>query len=102
MARLEELRAATDAGEVKQAQASLETAQAIFVSAQAQYDDLVAGPTENAIEQQRQDVRLAEISFEEARAALSDLTIIAPFEGIVEDVNVQTGDSIAAGPQRLP
>ena len=55
------------------------------------------GPTENAIEQQRQDVRLAEISLEEARAAFADLTIVAPFGGVVEDVNVQLWDSIAAG-----
>ena len=97
VARLEELRAVTDEGDVKQAQAALETAQASLASAQAQYDNLVAGPAENAIEQQRQDVRLAEISLEEARTALSDLTIVAPFGGIVEDVNIHPGDSIAAG-----
>ncbi len=97
VARLEELRAATDEGDVEQAQAALETAQASLASAQAQYDNLVVGPAENAIEQQRQDVRLAEISLEEARTALSDLTIVAPFGGIVEDVNIHPGDSIAAG-----
>ena len=87
---------------MKQARAALETAQASLASAQAQYDDLVAGPAENAIEQQRQDVRLAEISLEEARTALADLTIVAPFDGVIEDVNVQPGDSIAAGLRRLP
>ena len=96
-ARLEELRAATDEGEFEQARAALESAQASLASAQAQYDELVAGPSENAIAQQRQDVRLAEISLEEARAALAYLTVTAPFDGVVEAVNVLPGDRIAAG-----
>ncbi len=96
-AGLEELRAATDEGEFEQARAALESAQASLASAQAQYDELVAGPSENAIAQQRQDVRLAEISLEEARAALADLTVTAPFDGVVEAVNVLPGDRIAAG-----
>ena len=96
-ARLEELRAASDEGEFEQARAALESAQASLASAQAQYDELVAGPSENAIAQQRQDVRLAEISLEEAQAALTDLTVIAPFDGVVEAVNVLPGDRIAAG-----
>ena len=96
-ARLEELRAASDEGEFEQARAALESAQASLASAQAQYDELVAGPSENAIAQQRQDVRLAEISLEEARAALADLTVTAPFDGVVEAVNVLPGDRIAAG-----
>ncbi len=97
MARLEELRAATDEGEFEQAQAALESAQASLASAQAQYDELVAGPSENAIAQQRQDLRLAEISVEEARAALASLTILAPFDGFVEAVNILPGDRISAG-----
>ena len=97
VAKLEELRAATDEGEFEQARAALESAQASLASAQAQYDELVAGPSENAIAQQRQDVTLAEISLEEARAALADLTVTAPFDGVVEAVNILPGDRIAAG-----
>ena len=96
-ARLEELRAATDEGELEKARAALESAQASLASAQAQYDELVAGASENAIAQQRQDVRLAEISLEEAHAALADLTVFAPFDGVVEAVNILPGDRIAAG-----
>ena len=96
-ARLEELRAATDEGEFEQARATLESAQASLASAQAHYDELVAGPSGNAIAQQRQDVRLAEISLEEAHAALADLTVTAPFDGVVEAVNILPGDRIATG-----
>ena len=93
-ARLEEL-PGVDEDDIEQAQASLATAQATMASAQAQYDELVSGPTENAIEQQEQDVRLAELSVEEARAALAGLTVYAPFDGTVEAVNVQQGDRVA-------
>ncbi len=96
VARLEDLLKA-DEDEIESAQASLESAQASLSSAQAQYDDLVAGPTENAIAQQQQDVRLAELSVEEARADLADLTLFAPFDGVVEAINVQPGDRVSVG-----
>ena len=97
IARLEELQAAVDESDFEQAMANLETAQAALASAQAQYDELVAGPTENAIEQQRQDVRLAELTLEESLADLRELTVFASFDGIVEAVNVQPGDSVTSG-----
>ena len=86
-----------DEDAIEQARASLESALAGLASSQANYDELVSGPTENEIEQQQQDVRLAELSAEEARATLADLTVVAPFDGIVEAVNVQRGDRVASG-----
>ncbi len=97
VARLEELQAAADEGDVEQARASLESALASLASAQANYKQLVDGPSENEIEQQRQDVRLVELSLEEALTDLADLTLFAPFDGIVEAVNVRPGDRIASG-----
>ena len=95
-ARLQELMQ-VDEDEIESAQASLESARASLTSAQAQYDELVAGPTENAIAQQQQDVRLAELTVEEARAALTDFTVFAPFDGVVEAVSVQPGDRVSVG-----
>ena len=95
-ARLEDLLAAVADSDVRQAQATLESAQASLASAQARYNELAAGPTEIAIEQQRQDLRLAELSLEEARTELDALTVVAPFDGVVEDVNVRRGDTVAA------
>ena len=97
VARLDDLRAETDAGDIEQARISLESAQASLATAQARYNEVVAGPTANAIEQQRQEVRLAEFSVEEDRAALDNLTVFAPFDGVVEAVNVQPGDRITSG-----
>ncbi|MXW24122.1 MAG: biotin/lipoyl-binding protein [Chloroflexi bacterium] len=96
VARLEDLRAPVDEGEFEQARASLESARATLASARARYDELSTGPTANAIAQQEENVRLSEISLEEARAALADFTVTAPFHGIVEAVNVQPGDRVAA------
>ena len=95
-ARLEDLRAPADEAEFVQARASLESARASLASAQARYDELNAGPTANAIAQQEENVRLSEISLEEARSALADFAVTAPFDGIVEAVNVQPGDRVAA------
>ena len=97
VARLEELQATADEGDVEQAHASLESALASLASAQANYKQLVDGPSENEIEQQQQDVRLVELSLEEALTDLADLTLFAPFDGIVEAVNVRPGDRIASG-----
>ena len=97
VARLDDLRAAADDSEVAEAMAALESAQASLAAAQAQYNDLLDGPTENEIEQQRHEILLAELSLEEAGAALEELTIFAPFDGVVEDVAVRQGDSVAAG-----
>ncbi len=97
VARLEDLRAAVDEGDIEQARASLESAQASLASAEAHYNELVSGPSENAIAQQEQEVRLAELSVEEARGAMAELTVFAPFDGVVEALSVQPGDRISAG-----
>ena len=94
VARLDELRSPPDERDVEQAHASLETARASLASAQARYDELLAGATANAVAQQEENVRLAEISLEEARSALADLAVVAPFDGIVEAVNVHVGDRV--------
>ena len=96
VARLDDLRAPPDPDEVEQARSSLDSARAGLVTAQARLDELMAGATANAITQQELSVRLAEISLEEARAALDALAVYAPFGGVVEAVNVQPGDRVAA------
>ena len=93
-ARLEELRTPADESDYQQAQAALDAALASLATAQARHDELLAGATANAIAQQEENVRLAEISLEEARSALSDLSVAAPFDGTVEAVNVHPGDRV--------
>ena len=96
VARLDDLRAPPATAEVEQARSSLDSARAGVVTAQARLDELMTGATANAIAQQELNVQLAEISLEEARAALDALAVYAPFDGVVEAVNVQPGDRVAA------
>ena len=95
-ARLEDLHAPPDPDDIESARSSLDGARAALVTAEARLDELMAGSTANAIAQQELSVQLAEISLEEARTALDALTVHAPFEGVVEAVNVQPGDRVAA------
>ena len=96
VARLDDLRAPPDEDEVTQARASLDSARAGLTTAWARLDDLTAGSTANAIAQQELNVQLAEIALEEARDALDTLTLYAPFDGVVEAVNVRPGDRVGA------
>ncbi|MCE2526582.1 MAG: HlyD family efflux transporter periplasmic adaptor subunit [Actinomycetia bacterium] len=95
VAQLEELAAPPDESDTEQALSSLESALAGLDSAQAQYDELLGGETANTVAQQEQNVRLAEIDLEEAVADLADLVVVAPFDGIVEAVNVHPGDLVS-------
>jgi HlyD family secretion protein len=96
VARLSDLMAGADDGEIGQSQASLGSAEASLASAQTRYAELVGGASGTEIEQQVQSVRLAEISVEEAQAAVDELTIRAPFDGVVGTVNVSVGDRVTA------
>ena len=95
-ARLEDLHAPPEPDDIESARSSLDGARAALATAQARLDELMAGSTANAIAQQELSVQLAEISLEDARTALDVLTVYAPFEGVVEAVNVQPGDRVAA------
>ena len=96
-ARLSELLQPPTDDDILEAQLALASAESSLREAQARHDELLTGPTATTIAQQEQNVRLAEISYEQALAAMDDLVIEAPFDGVVEEVNVQPGDRIGAG-----
>ena len=96
-ARLEELLAPPTDEDVLEAELALASAESVLKEAQTNHDEIVAGPTATTIAQQEQNVRLAEISFEQALSTVQDLVIKAPFDGVIEEVNVEPGDRIAAG-----
>ena len=96
VARLQELGAPEGEAGIEKARSSLESANAGLTSARLSYGELLAGATANEIAQQEENVRLAEISLQEARIALDDLVVVAPFDGVVEAVNVRQGDRVTA------
>ena len=96
-AHLVELLAPPSDEDILEAQLALASAESVLREAQANHDELMAGPTATTIAQQEQNVRLAEITFEQALSTVRDLVINAPFDGVIEEVNVDPGDRIAAG-----
>ena len=95
--RLAELIEPPTDDDILEAELALASAESSLREAQARHDELLTGPTATMIAQQEQNVRLAEISYEQALAAMDDLIINAPFDGVVEQANVEPGDRIGAG-----
>jgi multidrug resistance efflux pump len=100
---------ATARAQVQRAQATLDTlraparaadlaaAQAEIRRAQAQLDLLSAGARTETIAAAEADVAAAQAGLEQARAALADTELRAPFAGSVAGLDMQAGEQIAAG-----
>ena len=93
-ARLTELLAPPTDEEILETQLALASAESVLTEARANHDELMAGPTAITIAQQEQNVRLAEITLEQALSTVRDLEIKAPFDGVVEEVNIEPGDLV--------
>jgi HlyD family secretion protein len=61
--------------------------------AQADLDALLAGPTEEEIEDAELSVQSAELALAKAQRQLEDATLVAPFDGTVTEVNVAVGEN---------
>ena len=96
-ARLAELLAPPTDDDILEAELTLASAQSSLNEAEAQHDELMTGPTATTISQQEQNVRLAEITYEQAISAMDDLIVTAPFDGVVEEANVDPGDRVGSG-----
>ncbi|HEY65458.1 MAG TPA: efflux RND transporter periplasmic adaptor subunit [Caldilineae bacterium] len=78
-------------------EAQIAQAQAQIAQAQANLDRLLKGPNEEEIIIAEAQVAQAQISVEQARLALQNATIVAPFDGVVSAVNIQPGEVVAGG-----
>ena len=76
--------------------AAIESARAALTSAQKKKDDLLDGPSENAIKLQELDVAKAKQSVNKARQTLDDMVLLAPFSGEVGAVNISKGVWVTA------
>lgn len=100
---------ATARAQVQRAQATLDTlraparaadlaaARAEIRRAQAQLDLLSAGARTETIAAAEADVAAAQAGLEQARAALADTELRAPFGGTVAGLEIQAGEQITAG-----
>lgn len=89
-AAFDELQAGADADDVTDAQARVR-------SAQAELDLLLAGATPAAIAAAEATVAAAQAALTDAQVALDDMTLVAPFDGIVAALNVETGEQVSPG-----
>ncbi len=80
-----------------QYEAAVLAAQASVDQAQAALDDLLTGATEQQIASAQAQLEQAHLNVESARAALADAEIIAPFSGIVANVNLNPGQLVNTG-----
>jgi RND family efflux transporter MFP subunit len=74
---------------------SVRAAQAQLLEAQKTLSNLIS-PTTTSLISARADLESARLSLEAARRQLSHTTIVAPFAGIVAEVDHQVGDMISA------
>jgi len=79
------------------ANAQVASAEAQLAQAQASLDALLSGATEEQITAAEAEVAQAEINLADAEAALAEMTVKAPFEGVVTAVNYSEGE-FASGP----
>ncbi|MCS7286216.1 MAG: efflux RND transporter periplasmic adaptor subunit [Anaerolineae bacterium] len=76
---------------------ALYNAAAQLAQARAQLEELENYPSEEDLIIARAQVRQAEIALEQARFNLENATLIAPFNGIVADVNIVVGGTAGPG-----
>jgi HlyD family secretion protein len=95
-ANLAELKQGPTESYLETAQRNLGVATAGLAVAQAKWDDVYDGPDPLDIELQRDKVRQAELSVEQARKNLEKAQIIAPFDGSVAALNIEVGEEVTA------
>jgi RND family efflux transporter MFP subunit len=83
--------------DVKIQQNQVASAQAALGKAQADLADMKAGPDPLDIELMENQVSNAQIALAEARERLEKATIVAPFDGLVANINNKVGDMVGAG-----
>jgi len=96
-AGLDEALAGADADQLRAAQANVSAATAQRDAAQAQLDLLLSGATEAQIEAAEAGVAQAQAALEQAELALEQATLLAPFDGVVAEVNVTAGEMASSG-----
>lgn len=89
-AALEDVQAGADQTDIASAQAQVR-------SAQAELDLLQAGATAQTVAAAEAQVKVAQAALEDARAALEQTTLRAPFDGTLALVGVEVGEQVSPG-----
>ncbi len=85
--------------QIAQAEVSLRRAQSDVITAQNNLQTLLEGPNVEDVRIARAQVRQAQLSVLQSENSLADVRILAPFAGVISQVNVRAGEqAAAAGP----
>jgi HlyD family secretion protein len=71
---------------------SLASANAALVRAEVAYNQLVNGPSDLQVQQAAADLDIAELNVEQARLNLEATQLIAPFDGVIAELNLTLGE----------
>jgi multidrug resistance efflux pump len=83
--------------DANQAQQAIDSANAALTAAEAKRDETYQGSKPEDISAQQDQVRLAQISIDEAKKDLEKAQIVAPFDGTVSALNITVGDQAGTG-----
>jgi HlyD family secretion protein len=83
--------------QIAQSQSGLRQAQAQVVNAQNNLSDLLQGPKQEDIDIARAQLKQAQLSQLQAERTLENARIVAPFDGVVSQLNVKQGEQSANG-----
>ncbi len=85
--------------QIQQIQSQWLSAYQTYRQAQQNLEKMKAGPDADRIRQTELQIEQAQLNLEQAKESLTNASLIAPFDGVVAAVNIQTG---AAAPSGLP
>ena len=100
-AQLDELLGGVDRNETRAAEASVASAAAQVEAAEAQLDLLRAGATGEQLADVEAQVAQAQAALRFAERALDSAVMVAPFDAVVAQVDVQVGDLASPGVPRV-
>lgn len=96
-AEVDHLLKGADADTLRAAQAGVSAAQAEYAGAQAQVNLLLAGATAADIAVGEANVAVAQAGLDRAKATRAQAEIVAPFDGVIAEAPVRTGQYANAG-----
>jgi len=84
--------------QIAQAEVGLRQAQSNLISAQNNLKNIIEGPKIEDIEIARAQLRQAQLNELQAENNLKNSRIVAPFDGVISQVNVEQGEFATGGP----
>jgi RND family efflux transporter MFP subunit len=94
---LEQAKASLTKLQTQVTQADTASAQATLTQAKNDLDKLLAGPDANTLDLAQNGVEQAQIALDQAQLALQQAQIVAPFDGVVTQVNIKLGQNAGSG-----